>query len=114
MLAALAIAAPLAAQEPQRLHVGDRIAVNDACTAKGHALMTSPTTTASRKETMETLALLRAKRQCFRVAQADVEVLEIAEPVLVERLGQYLFGFRFHHLDRDLWSAHYETSTATR
>ena len=107
------MAAPLAAQEPQRLHVGDRISVSDACTAKGHALMASPITTASRKETMDTLALLRTKRECFRFAQADVEILEIAEPVLVERLGQYLFGVRFHHLDRDLWTAYYETLAAT-
>ena len=107
------MAAPLAAQEPQRLHVGDRVAVSDACTAKGHALMTSPITTASRQETMDTLALLRTKRECFRFAQADVEVLEIAEPVLVERLGQNLFGFRFRHLDRDLWAAYYEAPVAT-
>ena len=111
-LAALLAGGALAAQEPKLLRAGDSIAVSDACLAEGHAQMTSPEVTASRQETMDALARLRADQLCFRFAQARVIVIEIAEPVLIERLGEHLFGFRFHHLDRDLWAAYYEAAAA--
>ena len=109
-LAALLAVGAHAAQEPKLVRVGDSIAMSDACLAEGHAQMTSPAVTASRQETMDTLARLRAEQLCFRFAQARVIVIEIAEPVLIERLGEHLFGFRFHHLDRDLWAAFYEAA----
>jgi hypothetical protein len=108
VLVALLAVGPLAAQEPKILRVGDSIAVSDACSAEGHAQMTAPSVTASRQQTLDTLARLRSERLCFRFAEAQVIVLEIAAPLLVERLGEHLFGFRFRHLDRDLWAAYYE------
>ncbi len=107
-LAAVLAIGVLAAQEPKLLRVGDSIVVSDACLANGHAQMTAPEVTASRQATMDTLARLRSEQLCFRFAQAQVIVTEIAEPLLIERLGEKLFGFRFRHLDRDLWAAYYE------
>ena len=75
--------------------------------------MTSPAVTASRQETIDALTRLRAEQLCFRFAQAQVIVIEIAAPLLIKRLGEFLYGFRFHHLDRDLWAAYYEVPTAT-
>ena len=75
--------------------------------------MTSPAVTANRQETVDTLARLRAEQLCFRFAQAQVIVIEIAQPVLIERLGEHLFGFRFRHLERDLWAAYYEAPAPT-
>ena len=107
--ALLMVACPIAAQEARSLHIGDAIMVSDACLAEGHEQMTSPSVTASRQATMDALARLREEQLCYRFAQAQVVVIEIAEPVLIDRLGQQLYGFRFRHLERDLWAAHYET-----
>ena len=107
-IAPLLFAAPLSAEEPKYIRVGDEIRVTVGCTAEGHAVMTSPAVTASRAATGEALAGLRADSQCIGIPWRGVEVLEISAPVFVERLGKNLFGLRFQFEGRELWAAHYE------
>ena len=98
----------MAAQEAKYVAVGDEITVTIACTAEGHALMTSPEVSASREVTGRAMAQLRADDQCVGIPGRRFEVLEVAAPVFVERLGKNLYGLRFNVDGRDFWAAHYE------
>ncbi len=108
LVATQGFATSVSAQEAKYVAVGDEITATIGCTAEGHAVMTSPDVTASREATSQAMARLRANDQCIGIPGRRFEVLEIAAPVFVERLGKNLYGLRFNVDGRDLWAAHYE------